>query len=211
MKLCKRCGVEQPLENFGPSKRAGDGHYPWCRPCAADYRKAGRAEDPEKAREYGREQYRRNLERARALGAAGQKRRREADPEAHNTKRRVAYEKNPEPVREAARRYRENNPEAVLASRRAGAEKAKLRQRIRLLASRGLTLESYDAMAAAQNGVCVICGKSPTGRRPFLFIDHDHKTGKVRGLLCGLCNAAIGQLGDRIEDLHAAVKYLDGA
>ena len=53
----------------------------------------------------------------------------------------------------------------------------------------GLSVEDYDAMLAAQGGVCAICGNPPKTRR--LDVDHDHKTGKVRGLLCHRCNRAL--------------------
>ena len=49
-----------------------------------------------------------------------------------------------------------------------------------------LSIEEYDQMFEQQNGVCAICRKIPVGRR--LGIDHNHKTGKIRGLLCNHCN-----------------------
>jgi len=55
--------------------------------------------------------------------------------------------------------------------------------------------------------VCDCCGKIP--RRGEFHLDHDHKTGKFRGWLCGACNKAIGQLGDNIEGLMKAVQYLE--
>jgi hypothetical protein len=47
----------------------------------------------------------------------------------------------------------------------------------------------YEALLAAQGGVCALCGKPPKTRR--LSVDHDHKTGTVRGLLCFRCNRAL--------------------
>lgn len=55
-----------------------------------------------------------------------------------------------------------------------------------------LTLEQYDQMFEDQNGVCAICGGINYGGRR-LVVDHDHKTGKVRGLLCHHCNMCLGQ------------------
>lgn len=54
----------------------------------------------------------------------------------------------------------------------------------------GITIEQYDAMFAAQGGVCAICDKPPKNRR--LDVDHDHSTGQVRGLLCAPCNRLVG-------------------
>lgn len=69
----------------------------------------------------------------------------------------------------------------------------------------GLSLEEYDALLAAQGGGCAICGNPPKTRR--LDVDHDHRTGKVRGLLCHRCNRA---LPSWIEAhwLGAAARYL---
>ena len=50
----------------------------------------------------------------------------------------------------------------------------------------GVTDEDYARMLAAQGGGCAICGATPKTRR--LHVDHDHRTGRVRGLLCHRCN-----------------------
>lgn len=71
----------------------------------------------------------------------------------------------------------------------------------------GVSREQYVEMHDAQQGVCAICGRPcPTGRS--LAVDHDHSTGRVRGLLCMPCNTAIGQMGDDPERLVAAASYL---
>ncbi len=70
-----------------------------------------------------------------------------------------------------------------------------------------LTPEQYDAMLVKQNGVCAICKQAETSldtrinkvRR--LAIDHDHRTGKIRGLLCNRCNKLLGQV-ERDFDLY---------
>ncbi len=74
----------------------------------------------------------------------------------------------------------------------------------------GFSPEQYDAMLAEQGHQCLICGVSPEhSMKGRLYVDHDHKTGKVRGLLCGLCNSGIGKLGDSIARLRAAADYLE--
>jgi dCMP deaminase len=71
----------------------------------------------------------------------------------------------------------------------------------------GITPEKYEAMFKAQGGVCAICKQPPPpGKR--LAVDHDHKTGKVRGLLCILCNSTLGYFKDNITSVRAAVSYL---
>lgn len=92
-------------------------------------------------------------------------------------------------------------------------------QRVRNIARYGLTVEQFDEMVAAQGGVCAICGQAPVAvkgiapalrpaRDPVLHIDHDHETGRVRGLLCTRCNSGIGFFGDNAKLLRVAVKYL---
>ena len=65
-------------------------------------------------------------------------------------------------------------------------------------------------MMAAQGSMCAICGLPPSGKGPnaVLHIDHDHKTGKVRGLLCQACNRGLGFFRDARDRLTAAIEYL---
>jgi hypothetical protein len=69
----------------------------------------------------------------------------------------------------------------------------------------GLTEAERDAMVVSQMGLCVICLKAPAAH-----VDHCHKTGKVRGVLCFNCNSAIGKLGDDPDIGRRAVAYLEG-
>jgi hypothetical protein len=70
----------------------------------------------------------------------------------------------------------------------------------------GISTEDYDRMYAEQNGVCYICNKEHL-RRP-LNVDHCHKTGKIRKLLCDKCNMALGLIDDSIELLDKLKQYL---
>lgn len=79
----------------------------------------------------------------------------------------------------------------------------------------GITPEQYDAMLAAQGGGCAIChSKTPYSRgykraqSSAFCIDHDHVTGRVRGLLCTRCNRAIGLLNDNPAVIAQAALYL---
>ncbi len=74
-----------------------------------------------------------------------------------------------------------------------------------------ITLDDYNNMLIAQNNVCAICfNKNTSGPwKGLLAVDHCHKTGKVRGLLCDSCNRGIGQLKDDIELVKNAVGYLE--
>jgi hypothetical protein len=83
-------------------------------------------------------------------------------------------------------------------------------QRYQLL---GLSTEQYEALLAAQRGACAICKVSleeyaSRSRFGAFQVDHDHATGRVRGLLCHNCNRAIGMLGDNAAILQRAISYL---
>ncbi|MGZ9930008.1 endonuclease VII domain-containing protein [Streptomyces sp. NC-S4] len=69
----------------------------------------------------------------------------------------------------------------------------------------GITEAERDEMIAAQGGVCVICRIAPAEH-----VDHDHQTGKVRGVLCFSCNAALGQFKDRPDVMRRAAAYVEG-
>lgn len=71
----------------------------------------------------------------------------------------------------------------------------------------GLSAESYASLMAKQNGRCAICERPM--ERP--QVDHDHATGRVRGLLCVTCNTGLGKLGDSIERIEHVLAYLRAA
>lgn len=80
----------------------------------------------------------------------------------------------------------------------------------RYLGMYGLTLDEYRSLLDAQGGACRICGRVPKPTGKSLAVDHDHDTGQVRGLICVICNRAIGQLGDCPAMLRRAADYLEG-
>ena len=86
----------------------------------------------------------------------------------------------------------------------------KERIRTRYLQSKfDLSYNDFCEMERKQNGVCAICKKFETHRRgQRLCVDHNHKTGKVRALLCHHCNTAIGLFQDDISNLSNAIDYL---
>lgn len=80
-------------------------------------------------------------------------------------------------------------------------------QRISRIRMYGISVEDYERMLIEQDGGCYICGKKPENNRA-LDIDHDHVTGKVRGLLCSNHNRALGLLNDNPDLLLKSVEYL---
>lgn len=71
-----------------------------------------------------------------------------------------------------------------------------------------LTVDEFDNMLARQMGVCCICKEENTGGRP-LFVDHDHASGQVRGLLCHRCNVAVGSIRDSRAHFERIIDYID--
>lgn len=119
--------------------------------------------------------------------------------------------------REENNAKRRNKTEEQRAKERAYNRSRKRRRAVRdalFLKKYGITHDQYDAMAAAQGGVCAICGgtkaidKWKSGLRN-LQVDHCHDTGKVRGLLCFSCNTALGHFGDDLALVQKALVYLE--
>ena len=71
----------------------------------------------------------------------------------------------------------------------------------------GLTLERYAEMLSNQRGACAVCG-GVNACGYVLGVDHDHKSGQIRGLLCGNCNNGIGRFNHDVGRLLAAARYL---
>lgn len=97
--------------------------------------------------------------------------------------------------REYAAEWRRNNREKYLE----GARFSKLKQNY------GISREEYEAMYEAQNGKCAICCVKSSET---LQVDHDHITGKIRGLLCADCNRGLGCFKDSVLFLHRAARYM---
>src|SRR5271167_3162120 len=84
----------------------------------------------------------------------------------------------------------------------------------RLQKDYGITLADYNEFSTFCQHKCAICDKPETAIHPqsqqiqVLSVDHDHKLGHIRGLLCAKCNSALGLLGDSVETLKSALNYL---
>lgn len=101
----------------------------------------------------------------------------------------------PSRVAASNKKSRSKNPQSVQRSLR----KAKLKRF-------GLSEEDYTKMLVSQNGVCAVC-KQPGFKR--LAVDHCHKTGKIRGLLCSSCNSAEGLLKSDSTIIRALADYVE--
>jgi ParB/RepB/Spo0J family partition protein len=111
----------------------------------------------------------------------------------------------PSGTAEYQKEWRRENPERM----RSYIGRQRERKREWGIEKYGLTLADYDAMLAAQQGVCAICEEPPGKER--LVIDHCHRSERVRGLLCHRCNRLLGHAGDDPATLRVAANYLEAA
>lgn len=79
------------------------------------------------------------------------------------------------------------------------------------LSKYGLTPEDYNLMFLSQEGSCLGCKKHQNNLTRSLVVDHDHTTGKVRGLLCRQCNSGLGCLKDNTDTLFNLIEYLNNS
>lgn len=82
-----------------------------------------------------------------------------------------------------------------------------MRRNGHLVRKYGITADEYDRRLDEQGGGCKICGKIL--QRVSLAVDHNHKTGKVRGILCENCNRGLGMFKDDPNLLRSAIEYLE--
>lgn len=169
--------------------------------CNRKYYLAHKEEQKVKSRKY----YLANKEQMKIKVSSYQRKLKETNPEKlkewHNRYKQKHAKKlqikahsyfvaNKERYKQNARKFRKANPN---------------KSRLYTLKSQyGLTEEDYNQLLQAQNSACAICNEALP-----LCVDHNHRTGKVRGLLCRVHNAGLGQFGDDPRLLRKAAEYLE--
>lgn len=108
-----------------------------------------------------------------------------------------SYYKNKEARDKTSRQWQLANPEKV----------KRIAIKWELKTKYGITLEKYESMVEAQNGLCAVCNTKPSHRR--LDVDHSHISGKLRKLLCSNCNTALGLLKEDKERITKLLQYLE--
>lgn len=193
MKCCTKCKRTKPPSEFGPNKRYKGGRLTWCRDCTRDYKRARTGAIP----------------------------RVPAPPGAKRCLRCKAYRPGAEFHKNKARtdglsqRCRPCQAlHSAIAQKKYRTQPAvKARYVERGLRRFGLTVAKYEEMLAAQGGVCAICKQPETYTRQGtvgrLCVDHDHKTGQIRGLLCHWCNLGVSAFKDEPTAARAAALYLE--
>lgn len=183
-KSCTICKQSKPLDAFSPNKNGRFGRQPYCRSCTTAKQKASRAANPQRVQAKAARQA------ARYAADATRRERKRLWSQRHNAKPEVR-----ERTRLKHALWKAANPER----RKAGEKKWQLKRRY------GLTVEQFEAMRAAQGNCCAMCSKE-FKRTP--YVDHDHATGEVRGLLCNGCNMGLGRM-ESPGFLDACARYLE--
>lgn len=162
---------------------------------------------PEQKKKYNANRRKKYAESAehRAKVKARNKRHHEERGDQYNAKRREKYRT------DEAFRQKCLEVQAEKRARPGYAEYARLYHRMYRY---GVTPKKFYGLAEAQDWRCAICGQEcgeteTLSRKGVLVVDHCHDKEEVRGLLCGTCNAGLGQFFDNPETLRAAAKYLE--
>jgi hypothetical protein len=176
---CNKCRRVQQIEAFEPAKRYRGGRMPVCRSCRADYRAA--LHERAKADPGNSKTCRKCRERLPIDEFSRDKRSPDGHaPRCKNCRREWRRAEDPRSVKDRFLRWRF-----------------------------GIGLDEYEGILAGQGGGCAICGNgNMQTRRKFLDVDHDHETGKVRGILCSPCNTALGLLREDPTRIARLAEYV---
>lgn len=189
-KKCRDCGQLKPLSEFPPNTRNRDGRATYCRPCmSARHREYRRRTAQREGREI-------RIRRAAPVGTKWCPRCKQLlplDAFGRNRSARDGLVGYCKPCHKAKTR-------ATRQRLYGGSREYHLRRRY------GIGEADFVAMLEQQGGLCAACRVD----KP-VHVDHDHKTGLVRGLLCYLCNQALGNVRDDSERLQGLIDYLERA
>lgn len=179
-KVCGQCKMLRPFADFNKSRRSPDGHQRMCRDCQAEYREATREHRAEYDKQY-----------------------RKAHPEVGRRASRKYRKAHLDKVRKQAREHAQKSRRERPQQHHARDRKSALRKNY------GLSMIEYQERLERQGGVCAICARAPNTGRRYLCVDHDHKTGTIRGLLCNKCNVVLGLVDDDSNVLREMISYVE--
>lgn len=184
MKTCSCCKIQKEDFEFGKSSRFKDNLRGQCKECEKNYRKKVR----EKTKDYHKKYDIDNKERIKG-------------------RKKNYYLLNKKKINNRNSDWYFKNKEELNKHRKSKYNKNTARN-YALKINFGITLEDYNKIFEDQNGKCKICGKHQSELTLSLNVDHCHITGKIRGLLCGNCNKALGLFKDNTKSLKNAINYL---
>jgi len=181
-KKCSHCNISKNLNEFSKDKQAKSGYSYWCKVCKSEVHFNYRQNNKEQIKIDKKEYYDKNINSIRRKAKK------------NYLKHRIKYS-------EQSKEFYKNHPEIT--------------KNQKLMRDFGITLEQYNTLAKEQNNVCRLCGKTESqidsrkNTQRSLSVDHNHVTGKIRGLLCSTCNVGLGMFKDDTNLLHSAINYLN--
>ncbi len=183
MKTCTKCNKNKPQKEFYPEKK-GKRLMAHCKECVSKYQRLYRVKN--------RERFLQKETMYRLV----------------NKDRISAYY--------SANKDNYNRARNMRNQTKTGKLSKKLQDRKYRLKKHGMTLDQYDKLLKKQNGKCGICGikfcennlQNRKMKNEFPRVDHCHRAGNIRGLLCFKCNVGLGAYDDDIERLDKAITYL---
>lgn len=180
---CSRCGTFKSWDNFARNRHGTRGRQSWCRDCFREY------EGRQKKKEYLITDGGRECSECEQFKPWSEFHKRRDLSSGHASQCKSCR-------RERTRRDMENGS---------------IRNR-ELERKYNIGLDEYNELVGIQSDSCAICGTKDKGmargRFRYWSVDHDHVTGKIRGLLCQQCNATLGMVGDSVAILEKAIEYL---
>jgi hypothetical protein len=223
-KICSKCGVEQSIDYY-PLRKSGK-YRPECKLCWNAYQRERYLEKLGKHKRTARAEAR-EADPKRCIKCGIEKPLNEYTIHNRNKgqhrnfchdceKQWISkYHKTPQ-GKEKRKEWVENNKDKIDEYKEiykndlVRKEKSRTYHRARwLMINFNMTVDKYMSMFEQQDGKCAICGIERNGGKRNFCIDHDHKTGNVRGLLCHSCNVSVGLMKDSPYLLRKAAEYLE--
>jgi hypothetical protein len=130
---------------------------------------------------------------------------------AHKERAKIYYQNYKLKIRQKRNEYRKKNRETENRKRREYSKRFpdKIKNQ-HLKADFGISLDAYNKLCLSQDNCCGICGCHQNMLVKKLAVDHDHNTGRVRGVLCSTCNLALGLLGDSKDAVEKFLRQTAG-
>jgi len=189
VKYCLDCREHKPLEVFTNDRRRADGKAFYCRDCARRRRRRDRH------RQLGREPMSRHPNDVEVPPCY------KWCPDCETVSPLEQFPRN----RSTPTGYAVYCKPCHNARGKASKDKVGGARTYHLQRRYGVTAQEVEVLVAAQGGRCAICREAPAEH-----VDHDHETGRVRGVLCFNCNGGLGQFRDRLDVMASAIAYLQG-
>lgn len=186
MKKCSKCKQIKSKSEFYKDNSRKDGLFGWCKECQNKHNK----------KYY--EEYYNHPEVKERISKKGKEYRNQPEIKKHKAKQSKEYRNQPKIKEQLKKRKTEYNNRPEIKNHQ---------QNYRLKRKYGITIKDKQKILKEQNGLCAICKKELNGDQE-AFIDHDHKTDIVRGILCSNCNFMLGLSRDNVDILCKAIDYL---